>query len=157
MLNASYDDNITWVSLGPTPGAYFNYGNISSRIVTGTYHPTNPDIIYIGPANGGVWKSTNAGVNWTPLTDNQPSMAMGCIVLDPVNPEIVYAGTGEATYSGASYYGAGLLKSTNGGTSWTHITSGLPVRTYFSRIVIRPGHSNELLAALGTSGLIPEY
>ncbi len=147
------DGGITWVSLGPTPGAYFNYGKISSRIVSGTYNPLDPDVIYIGPAYGGVWKSTDAGVNWVPLTDNQASMSMGAIVLDPDNPQIIYAGTGEATYSGASYSGLGLLKSTDGGATWTRITTGLPVHTYFSRIVIRPGHNNELLAALGTSGL----
>ncbi len=147
------DGGITWVSLGPTPGEYFSYGKISSRIVSGTYDPQNPDVIYIGPAYGGVWKSTDAGVNWVPLTDNEASMSMGAIVLDPDNPEIIYAGTGEATYSGASYSGLGLLKSTDGGASWTQITSGLPVHTYFSRIVIRPGHNNELLAAMGSAGL----
>ena len=148
-------DNPTanWVSLGPTPGGYFSYGNISSRIVTGAFDPTNPNIIYIGPANGGVWKSTDGGVNWNPLTDDQESMAMGSIAIDPTNTNIVYAGTGEATYSGASYYGRGLLKSTDGGNTWQHITSGLPNSTYFARIVIRPNHSNELLAALGYNGL----
>jgi photosystem II stability/assembly factor-like uncharacterized protein len=145
--------NINWVSLGPTPGYYFNYGNISSRIVTGTYDPTNPNIIYIGPANGGVWKSIDGGVNWTPLTDYQQSMAMGAIAVDPANPNIVYAGTGEATYSGSSWYGRGLLKSTDAGATWTQITNGLPNSTYFSRIKIRPNHSNEILAALGSSGL----
>ncbi len=144
---------INWVSLGPTPGYYFNYGNISSRVVTGAFHPANPSTIYIGPANGGVWKSTDSGVNWTPLTDNQASMSMGAIAIDPTNPDIVYAGTGEATYSGASYYGRGLLKSTDAGTTWQHITSGLPSSSYFSRIKIRPNHPNELLAALGNSGL----
>ena len=145
--------SINWVSLGPTPGAYFNYGNISSRVVTGAYDPTNPDVLYIGPANGGVWKSTDGGVNWIPLTDNEVSMAMGSIAIDPTNTNIIYAGTGEATYSGASYYGRGLLKSTDGGTTWTNVTSGLPSSSYFSRLKIRPGHSNELLAALGNSGL----
>lgn len=147
------DGGITWVSLGPTPGAYFNYGKISSRIVSGAYNPQNPNIIYIGPAYGGVWKSTDAGVNWTPLTDNENSMSMGAIVLDPDNPDIIYAGTGEATYSGASYSGLGLLKSTDGGSSWTQITAGLPTHTYFSRLIIRPGHNNELLAAMGQAGL----
>lgn len=151
--NANRMPAINWVSLGPTPGYYFNYGNISSRVVTGAFDPTDPSTIYIGPANGGVWKSTDIGVNWTPLTDDQPSMSMGAIAIDPTNPNIVYAGTGEATYSGASYYGRGLLKSTDAGATWQHITSGLPSSSYFSRIKIRPNHPTELLAALGNAGL----
>jgi len=142
-----------WVSLGPTPGAYFNYGNISSRIVSGAFDPSNPNVIYIGPANGGVWKSTDAGITWIPLTDQQVSLSMGAIEIDPTNTNIIYAGTGEATYSGSSYYGRGLLKSSNGGTTWTNITSGLPTSTYFSRLKIRPTNNNQLLAALGNSGL----
>ncbi|MDH3269257.1 MAG: T9SS type A sorting domain-containing protein, partial [Ignavibacteria bacterium] len=153
LQNADRMPAINWVSLGPTPGYYFNYGNISSRVVTGTIDPINPSTIYIGPANGGVWKSTDSGVNWTPLTDEQASMSMGAIAIDPTNPNNVYAGTGEATYSGASYYGRGLLKSTDAGATWQHITSGLPSSTYFSRLKIRPNHPNELLAALGNAGL----
>ena len=154
----STDNNLNiplfnWVSLGPTPGAYFSYGNISSRIVTGAFDPINPNIIYVGPANGGVWKSTDAGITWTPLTDQQASLSMGAIEIDPNNTNIIYAGTGEATYSGASYYGRGLLKSTDAGQSWTQITSGLPTSSYFSRIKIRPNNSTQLLAALGNSGL----
>ena len=142
-----------WVSLGPTPGAYFNYGNISSRIVSGTFDPSNPNIIYIGPANGGVWKSSDAGITWIPLTDQQVSLSMGAIEIDPTNTSIIYAGTGEATYSGASYYGRGLLKSTDGGATWTNITSGLPASTYFSRLKVRPGNTSHILAALGNNGL----
>ena len=145
--------DINWVNLGPTPGYYFNYGNISSRVVTGAYHPTDPNIIYIGPANGGVWRSDDGGINWTPLTDYEQSLSMGSIAIDKTNPNIIYAGTGEATYSGASWYGRGLLKSTDAGATWTHITSGLPNSTYFSRLKIRPNHSNEILAALGNAGL----
>ena len=142
-----------WVSLGPTPGAYFNYGNISSRIVSGAFDPNNANIIYIGPANGGVWKTTDGGMFWFPLTDQEASLSMGAIEIDPTNTNIIYAGTGEATYSAVSYYGRGLLKSTDGGSTWTQITSGLPSSTYFSRIKIRPGNSTQLLAALGNNGL----
>jgi photosystem II stability/assembly factor-like uncharacterized protein len=146
-------ENINWVSLGPTPGTYPGYGNISSRIVTGAYHPTNSDIMYIGPANGGVWKTTDSGINWTPLTDDQASMAIGSLVIDPSNPNVIYAGTGEATYSIVSYYGAGLLKTTDGGNSWANYTNGLPLRTYFAKLAINPGNTNNLVAALGNSGL----
>src|ERR1035437_6079194 len=151
--NKNSKENLTWVSLGTTSGYYFQYGNISSRIVTGAYHPFNPYIIYIGAADGGIWKSTDGGTNWIPLTDNQPSMSMGAIAIDPVEPDIVYAGTGEATYSAVSYYERGLLKSTDAGITWSQITAGLPSSLYFSRLIIRPNRPAELLAALGTSGL----
>lgn len=151
--NNYFNNDFKWVSLGPTPGYYFSYGNISSRVVTAAYNPQNPDVIYIGPANGGVWKTVDGGVNWFPTSDNEASLSMGAIAIDKFNPDIVYAGTGEATYSGSSYYGRGLLKSTNGGQSWQHITSGLPTSSYFSKIVIHPSRSSELFAALGNSGL----
>src|SRR6185312_12340566 len=59
--------------------------------------------------------------NWTPLTDNQPSLAVGSIVLDPQNPQIVYVGTGEENFGSDSYYGVGILKSTNGGATWSNV------------------------------------
>ena len=134
VMQAKGIPSFNWLSKGPTPGYYSSYGNISSRIVTGAYHPSNPNIIYIGPANGGVWKSTDAGTSWIPKTDNEASLAMGAIVIDPVNPEIIYAGTGEATYSVASYYGRGLLKSTNGGDTWINITAGIAFFNIFFQI-----------------------
>jgi photosystem II stability/assembly factor-like uncharacterized protein len=149
-----YNDNVnSWVSLGPTSGFYFNYGNISSRITTIIINPSNPNIVYLGAAYGGVWKSTDAGNTWTSKTFNESSLSSGALELDPNNPNIVYYGTGEATYSGASYYGRGLLKSTNGGDTWTNYTTGLPSLTYTSRIVVRPGNSNQVFAAMGTAGL----
>lgn len=149
----AFDNTVTWTNIGPTPGYYFAYTNISGRVTTVRYDPVNPNIIYLGAAFGGVWKSTNGGSNFAPISDNEVSMSSGSIVVDPANTNIVYYGTGEATYSGASYYGRGILKSTNGGTTWTNYTAGLPSLTYCSRIVIKPGFSNLLLAAMGTAGL----
>jgi len=149
----AFDNSVTWTNIGPTPGYYFAYSNISGRITTVRYDPVNPNIIYLGAAFGGVWKSTNGGNNFVPISDNEVSMSSGSICIDPTNTNIVYYGTGEATYSAASYYGRGILKSTNGGTTWTNYTSGLPSLSYCSRLVIRPGFPNQLLAAMGTSGL----
>lgn len=143
----------TWTNIGPTTAFYFSYSNITSRMATVQYDPNNGNIIYIGGAFGGVWKSTDAGLTWTAKSDNEVSLSSGSIAIDPANSNIIYYGTGEATYSGASYYGRGLLKSTNGGDSWTNITSGLPTSSYTSRLVVRPNNSTHLLAAMGTSGL----
>ena len=149
----AFDNAVTWTNIGPTSGFYFAYTNISGRVTTVKYDPVNPSIIYIGAAFGGVWKSTNGGNNFSPISDNEVSMSSGSICIDPSNTNILYYGTGEATYSGASYYGRGILKSTNGGATWTNYTAGLPSLTYCSRIVVRPGFSNQLLAAMSTSGL----
>ena len=148
-----YPLTTNWTSIGPTPGYYFAYGNISGRIPTIKYDPNNPNIIYFGAAFGGVWKSTNGGSTWVNMSDNEVSLSSGALAIDPTNSQIIYYGTGEATYSGASYYGRGLLKSTNGGLNWVNYTAGLPASTYFSRIAIRPNHSTEIYAALGNSGL----
>jgi hypothetical protein len=150
---AQTDNPAPWICIGPSPGYYFNYTNISGRCVTIKYDPINPNIIYVGAAFGGVWKTTNSGLNWFPLTDFEVSLSSGSIAIDPTNTNIIYYGTGEATYSGASYYGRGILKSTNGGLNWVNYTSGLPSLTYCSRLVIRPGFQNQLLAAMGTAGL----
>jgi photosystem II stability/assembly factor-like uncharacterized protein len=149
----AFDNSVTWTSIGPSPGTYPGYSNISGRVTTVRYDPVNPNIIYIGAAFGGVWKSTNSGITWTQTTDFEASLSSGSIAIDPTNTDIIYYGTGEATYSGASYYGRGLLKSTNAGATWVNITTGLPSLSYCSRIVIKPGNVTQLYAAMGTSGL----
>jgi photosystem II stability/assembly factor-like uncharacterized protein len=117
-----------WTSIGPQPsdsGATV-FGLTSGRIGAIAVDPTNPDIVYLGGAQGGVWKTTDGGVNWTPLTDDQPSLAIGALAIDPTSCSpapcrIIYAGTGEQTFSSSSYYGAGILKSTDAGATWTHL------------------------------------
>lgn len=106
-----------WTPIGPAP---INTNPLTSgRISAIAIHPTNNAVIYIGAAQGGVWKSVDGGNSWTPLTDNQCSLAIGAVTIDPVNPNIVYAGTGEENFSGDSYYGCGVLRTTDGGATWT--------------------------------------
>ena len=78
-------------------------------------HPINANTIYIAAAGGGVWKTTDGGSIWIPLTDSQPTLAMGAIASAPSNPSVIYAGTGEANNSSDSHFGGGILVSTDGG------------------------------------------
>jgi hypothetical protein len=117
-----------WSLIGPSQ-TYLEFAGdnppfiFSGRLTTIAVHPTNASIIYIGAAEGGVWKTVNGGTTWTPLTDRQCSLAMGSIAIDPVNPNIVYAGTGEQNYYPISYYGCGILRSSDGGATWTQFST----------------------------------
>ncbi|NOY07208.1 MAG: hypothetical protein GXO82_11380, partial [Chlorobi bacterium] len=142
-----------WRSIGPSPGRYGTWGNISSRIPAIAVDPNHPGRLYIGAANGGVWRSDDDGAHWTPLTDHEVSTAMGAIAIDPDNSDVIYAATGEATYSGSSYGGMGILKSTNGGQTWTWLRNGLPLGAVISRIRIRPSNHDEIITAHGNSGI----
>ncbi len=117
----------------------------AGRVSAIAIHPRDPGILYVGAAQGGVWRSDNAGVSWTPLTDGECSLAMGSVAIDPVNPDIVYAGTGEQHFSGDSYYGCGVLRSVNGGATWTQLGADVFVRKSYrsggariSRVLIDP-------------------
>src|SRR5262249_21828921 len=111
----------TWIPKGPAPilGGQDPGGDpVSGRIAAIAAHPTDPNTIYIAAAGGGVWKTTDGGTSWIPLTDSQHTLFMGAIALAPSDPNIIYAGTGEATNSSLSFYGRGVLKSTDGGATW---------------------------------------
>jgi hypothetical protein len=91
---------ITWYSLGPRPitGEYWSgNANAGGRVVSLAPHPTNPQVVYAASASGGIWKTTNAGQLWLPLTDELSILNHGAVALDPANPEVVYIGTGEYT------------------------------------------------------------
>ena len=107
-----------WRPLGPTQIDDPWHGQVAGRVSTIAIHPRNPAVIYIGGAQGGVWKTENRGASWAPMSDHECSLAMGSIAIDPVNPEIIYAGTGEQHFSGDSYYGCGVLRSLDGGSNW---------------------------------------
>jgi len=111
----------TWTSIGPAPIGLGTGRETVGRITSIALDPTNAQVLYIGGATGGVWKTTNGGTTWTPLSDNECGLATGSLAIDPVNPQIVYAGTGEENFSSDSYQGCGVLRSTNGGATWTQL------------------------------------
>jgi photosystem II stability/assembly factor-like uncharacterized protein len=114
--------NPAWKLIGPKPiDTPYTDPVVSGRASALAVDPGNPSVVYAGAAQGGIWKTTTGGSSWSPLTDTQASLAIGSIALDPNNSSTIYVGTGEENFSGDSYYGAGILKSTNGGTSWSHL------------------------------------
>ncbi|MBL0174895.1 MAG: T9SS type A sorting domain-containing protein [Ignavibacteria bacterium] len=100
----------SWINLGPR--------NRGGRVTGIAIHPTNPDLIYLTAANGGIWKSVDAGTTVVPIADDLPTLAMGAIAIDPSNPDIVWAGSGEANVWTYSYPGLGVFKSTDAGATW---------------------------------------
>ena len=119
--SASITLGSNWASLGPKPTTGGFFSPVSGRITTIAVDPSDAsgNTVLIGGAQGGIWRSTNAGANWTPVGDTNASLAMGSIAFAPSAPATVYAGTGEQASIGFDvYYGAGLLKSVNGGLTW---------------------------------------
>ncbi|MBA4250760.1 MAG: hypothetical protein C0425_01865 [Chlorobiaceae bacterium] len=145
-----------WQQLGPS-GVISTFPTIwgvnSGRVRGLAVHPNNENIVYAGPAAGGVWKTTNGGQTWRDMSADLNSLTFGQIAIDPNNPEIIYAGTGEIAsgFNNTLYNGDGLYKSINGGVNWTRITNGFGDRTHFGAIVVNPANSNIILAALGSS------
>ena len=150
-----------WTELGPAPENDSFYGNISGRVVSLaldlTHDPTG-NTLYLGAAYGGVWKSTNAlaaSPTFLPISDQTQSLAMGSLALDTsVNPPIIYEGTGELNMAGDSYYGAGILNSTNGGANWTLVSTANGGTIPFlglacSKILVDPSSPATVLAAMG--------
>lgn len=137
-----------WTPIGPAPTSANNGWGATSGRVTALAYDGPHHILYAGGAAGGVWKSANNGVTWAPLTDTQPSLAIGALALDPSNPLIIYAGTGEPNFSVDSYYGDGILKSINGGATWTVLAQEtFSQNWHISKIVVDPRNTQHVLVA----------
>jgi photosystem II stability/assembly factor-like uncharacterized protein len=114
--------------------------NMSGRITAIAVAASNPKIIVVGAASGGVWKSTNGGSAWTPIFDDQPTQNIGAIAIQRDNPEVIWVGTGEGNPRNSVNLGMGLFKSEDGGKSWTHL--GLEATKSIHRILIDPSNPN---------------
>lgn len=115
---------------------------MSGRISDIVIHPEKEHTWYVAVGSGGVWKTENAGVTWKSIFDGQKSYSIGCITLDPQDPEIVWVGTGEDVGGRHVAYGDGVYKSADGGQTWENM--GLKKSEHISRIVIHPDNSDIL-------------
>lgn len=117
----------------------------SGRVTSFAVHPQNPAFFYVGVASGGVWKTTNDGLVWTPVFDNEGSYSIGTVVIDPKNPDTVWVGTGENNSQRSVNWGDGIYRSDDGGRTWRNL--GLKTSEHISKIVIDPRDSNVVYVA----------
>ena len=160
-----------WTALGPQPVvevAFF--GAVSGRVTALAVDACDStgNTVYLGAAEGGVWKTTNGGQTWTPLTDQQDSLATGSIALDPnctgspAHSSVIYVGTGEENFTLDSIYGAGVLKSTDGGATWSHDQtfgngagiSRLAGGPFIGALAVSPNQTSTILAAVQTGDIL---
>jgi len=158
-----------WLQIGPTVitdgqtlSTYYRYANIptliAGRVTSIVTDPKDKNIIYVGTALGGVWKTKDGGRNWVPTSDYAPSLGVGALTMDPQNPDILYAGTGEGNLAWRerrevkhpyNYYGCGILKTVDGGEKWELLGEEDNVfnGASFYRIAIDPTDSSIIFAA----------
>ena len=129
---------------------------MSGRITTIDVVLDNPNIIYLGAASGGVWKTENSGNTWTPVFDDQPTQNIGTIAVQQSNPNIVWVGTGEGNPRNSVNIGEGIFKSLDAGKTWKRM--GLENSRNIHRIIIDPVNPNTVyVAAIGNPyGIHPE-
>jgi photosystem II stability/assembly factor-like uncharacterized protein len=143
------DDDKEELSKDPTPFNRLKYRNIGpsagGRVSRSTGVAGNPLIYYTATSSGGVWKTTDAGLTWKPIFDDQPDSSLGAIAVAPSDPNVLYVGGGEANIRGNVMEGHGLYKSTNGGKTWQHVWKQ---RGQVGHIIVHPKNPNIAFAAV---------
>lgn len=141
-----------WQFVGPTNldipyTTYYGVRPINGRGNAIAVDPSNPNTLYLGSAQGGVWKSTNGGATWTPLNDNWTYMTTSSIAIDPSSPQTIYVGTGD--YPGSKPYQMGIMKSIDGGATWTQLGASTFGGRAISWIAIDPDTPSTITVATG--------
>lgn len=132
-----------WQALGP--------GNVGGRTRALVIHPTTPSTMYAGGVAGGVWKSTDSGATWQPLSDLMGNIAVSTLAMTPGQPARIYAGTGEGFFNGDAVRGAGIFKTIDGGATWVQLGATATADFhYVSKIVVSPNAPQRLYAATST-------
>jgi photosystem II stability/assembly factor-like uncharacterized protein len=130
---------LKWRLIGPFRGG---------RAVAVAGVPGDSTTFYFGAVNGGIWKTTDAGVVWTPIFDGQPVGSIGALAVAPSDPKTIYAGTGESDIRSSLSFGNGVYKSVDAGKTWVHV--GLEDTRHISRIVVDPRNASVVyVGALG--------
>ncbi len=133
-------ERLEWRQIGPA--------NMGGRTADVEGVPGNPHLVYVATASGGLWKTTNGGVRWTPVFEREGTISIGDIALEPGNPDVVWVGTGESNVRNSVSFGDGVYKSTDGGKSWQHM--GLRDSERISRILVNPRNPDVVyVGALG--------
>ncbi|MGH9776525.1 MAG: WD40/YVTN/BNR-like repeat-containing protein [Candidatus Acidiferrales bacterium] len=127
---------LEWRLVGPFRGG---------RVLAVTGVPGDASTFYFGAVAGGVWKTTDGGLTWVPLTDKTPIMSVGAIAVAPSDPNVIYVGTGESCLRGNISFGDGMYKSVDAGKTWAHI--GLEDTQHIARIVVDPKNSDVVFVA----------
>ncbi|MGH9936172.1 MAG: hypothetical protein ACREAM_08000, partial [Blastocatellia bacterium] len=135
--------NALWTPLGP--------GNIGGRTRSILINPRDANVMYAAGVAGGVWKTTNGGQTWTPIADMIANLAVNSLSMEPGNPNVIYAGTGEGYFNIDAVRGAGVFRTTDGGATWARLEgANTPDFHYVNDIVISPNDANRVYAATGT-------
>lgn len=128
---------LKWRNLGPA--------FMSGRISDIDWDPEDSSVWYVAAGSGGVWKTENAGVSWTPIFDNEASYSIGNVTVDPSNPSRVWVGTGEDVGGRHVGFGDGIYRSDDGGATWSNM--GLNESQHISTILVHPDNSDVVWAA----------
>src|SRR5947207_8295681 len=132
-----FDSILRWRNIGPYRGG-------RTRAVGGV--PSQPNVFYMAPVNGGVFKSSDYGRTWQPIFDDQPTASVGAIAVAVSNPNVVYAGSGEGLHRPDLSLGDGIYKSTDAGKTWTHL--GLRDGQQIAQLVVDPKTPDRIFAAV---------
>src|SRR5262245_1822945 len=130
-VRAQQSDTQVWINISPT-------GVSNGRVASIAIDQSDRNHWLIGVGNGGVWETRDSGNSFVPLSDSWPTLVIGAVAFAPSDPTIIYVGTGEATLPGVTKGGLGLMKSADGGKTWTLMAASTFTRASVRRIRVHP-------------------